>query len=351
MQLRPIILFLLLLATLHAISQRPLLREFRSQKIEEKAAPSEPDYSNLYFWAAHPLKKDMADSIPSFLKSEKRDSAVDVFYIHPTTFTKDLTAGWNANLNNKELNDQTDIRPILFQASIFNGSCKVYAPRYRQANLKAFFMTRSPQSQDAFDMAYSDVKTAFEYYLAHYNHDRPIVIAAHSQGSLHAIRLLKEFFDNKPLRKQLVCAYVVGWQIKKDDLIAIPIGNAPAQTGCIVGWRSYRNGKSDKMIQNENENSLCVNPVTWTTTGEASDIAFHKGMVMKDFNVLYPKSLTAVVDIKSNTLWVDLPDKLDESRGNLNNYHIVDFNLFYMDVRENVKVRINAYLKNNPSHD
>ena len=78
MQLRPIILFLLLLATLHAISQRPLLREFRSQKIEEKAAPSEPDYSNLYFWAAHPLKKDMADSIPSFLKSEKSFPALRI---------------------------------------------------------------------------------------------------------------------------------------------------------------------------------------------------------------------------------------------------------------------------------
>ncbi len=351
MRLRSIIMFIVLPVTLQLAAQRPRIRDQIQQNGNEKSVSPNPDYSDLYFWAAHPLKKDPADSIPSFLKSEKKDSAVDVFYIHPTTFTKDLTAGWNANLNNKELNDQTDTRPILFQASIFNGSCKVYAPRYRQAHLKAFFMTRSPQSQDAFDIAYSDVKAAFEYYLAHYNHDRPIVIAAHSQGSLHAIRLLKEFFDNKPLQKQLVCAYVVGWQIKKDDFNAIPLGTTPTQTGCVVGWRSYRNGKSDKMIQNENENSLCVNPVTWTTSGEASAIAFHKGMVMKNFNVLYPKSLTAVVDIKSNTLWVDLPDKLDESKGNLNNYHVVDFNLFYMDVRENVKVRINAYLKNNPAHD
>lgn len=348
---KQIFIVLLLLAVQNADGQRPRLREVRQHKAGEEKTTSEPDYSNLYFWAAHPLKKDPADSIPAFLKNEKRDSAADVFYIHPTTFTKDLTAGWNADLNNKVLNDQTDSRPVLFQASIFNGSCKVYAPRYRQAHLKAFFMTRSPQSKDAFDMAYSDVKTAFEYYLSHHNQGRPIVIASHSQGSLHAIRLLKEFFDNKPLQKKLVCAYVVGWPIKKGDFNAIPLGTTATQTGCVVGWRTYRNGKSDKTVENENGNSLCVNPVTWTALGETSDKTMHKGMILKDFNVLYPRAVAAEVDTKSNILWADLPDQMDESKGKLNNYHFVDFNLFYMDVRENVKARINTYLKNNRAHD
>jgi hypothetical protein len=45
------------------------------------------------------------------------------------------------------------------------------------------------------------VKTAFLYYLQHYNNGRPIIIASHSQGATHGKRLLKEFFDGKELQK------------------------------------------------------------------------------------------------------------------------------------------------------
>ena len=320
-----------------------LRKEF--QESSTTSSPHQkPDYSNLYYWAAHPLKKDMADSIPEFLKDEKRDSSVDVFFLHPTTFTKDLMGDWNADVNNDKLNQETDVRPILFQASIFNGSCKVYAPRYRQANLKAFFIKDNPKSKEALDLAYEDVKTAFEYYLSHYNHGRPIIIASHSQGSKHAIRLLKELFDGKPLQKQLVCAYVVGWNVNKDDFTSIPFGNSPTQTGCVLSWRSYKKGATDKMTTDDGSNILCVNPITWKTDNTPSQLDMHKGMVGKNFNELFPSSIIAEVENTQHILWVDLPDKLDDSKGFLKNYHVVDYNLFYMDVRENVKQRIAAYL-------
>src|SRR5215831_11841941 len=51
---------------------------------------SAPNYSNLYYWAAHPAKWDFSDSTPSFLKGEARDSSVDVFFLHPTTYTRDF---------------------------------------------------------------------------------------------------------------------------------------------------------------------------------------------------------------------------------------------------------------------
>ena len=67
------------------------------------------------------------------------------------------------------------------------------------------------------DVDAEDVKNAFEYYLKNENKGRPIIIASHSQGTTHAIRLLKEFFDGKDLSKQLVCAYLVGMGVKKDS--------------------------------------------------------------------------------------------------------------------------------------
>ena len=322
------------------------LRNSFQQQSSSTFSKQKPEYDKLYYWAAHPFKKDMADSIPEFLKNEKRDTLVDVFFLHPTTYTKDLMGEWNADVNDEKLNEQTNLRPILYQASIFNGSCKVYAPRYRQANLRSFFLRDNPKSTEALDLAYQDIKTAFEYYLSNYNKGRPIIIASHSQGSKHAIRLLKEFFDGKPLQKQLICAYVVGWNVNKDDFTSIPFGNNPSQTGCVVSWRSYKNGAEDNMAKDSGDNILCVNPITWKSDNTPSTIDMHKGMIGKDFNVLYPKSVVAEVEEKQHILWVDLPEKLDESKGFLKNYHIVDYNLFYMDVRENVRQRVAAFFAN-----
>ena len=133
-----------------------------------------PDYADLYYWAAHPDKKDPADSIPEPLKSKAvTDSTVDVFFIHPTTYTdNDLPYGYSAPINNNELNAKTDYSTILFQASAFNQAGKVFAPRYRQANLQAYFPKNAADSVSAiaaFELAYQDIKAAFVYYLNHYN--------------------------------------------------------------------------------------------------------------------------------------------------------------------------------------
>ena len=260
----PILVFIVHLAFGQALIEK--FRERRGQYTGAAVVPPPPDYSNLNYWAAHPRKRDYSDSIPSFLKNEIRDTSVDVFFLHPTTYTSNFqNANMNADVNDSILNHQTDIRTILYQATVFNGSCRVFAPRYRQAHLKAYFQFSSDQSKKAFDLAYEDLKTAFQYYLDHWNQGRPIVIAAHSQGSMHAVRLLQEFFDGKPLQKLLVCAYVVGWQIKKDDFKNLKFGSSPSQTGCLLGWRSYKKGVEDFLIRRENGNSLCVNPVSWTT--------------------------------------------------------------------------------------
>lgn len=302
---------------------------------QKQSAQTTPDYSNFYYWSAHPYKHDTSDSIPSFLKNEVLDSSVDVFFLHPTTYIKGLAfTSWNADVNDDALNDETDKRPVLYQASVFNGSCRVFAPRYRQAHLKAFFVRNSKRALEAFDTAYADLKRAFEYYLAHYNNHHPIIIASHSQGTLHAIRLIKEFFDGKPLQQQLVCAYLIGYHIGEDEFTALPVCNSPTQTGCFVGWRSYKNGSSDMTIEKENSNSVCVNPLTWTTSTEEASKALHKGMIGRNFNELIEHVVSAQVAPEEKILWVDFPAKLDVTKGLISNYHIMDYNLFYMNIRK-----------------
>lgn len=305
----------------------------------------EPDYSQLHDWAAHPRKKDMADSVAAFFAHEQRDSTVDVFFMHPTSFTHNLaTAPWNASLDDEKLNQATDMGSMLNQASIFNAHARVYAPRYRQAHLKAFFMQKNANRQPAFDLAYNDLKKAFLHYMQYENNGRPIVIAAHSQGSMHAIRLLQELFDGKPLQEQLVCAYLVGWPVRLDDFKHIPLGIAPEQTGCFVSWRTYAYGHIDRRAHIVRGKVACVNPVTWSNGTAQSDPTQHKGAVHKNLQSLMQGLLAASVQEKEDILWVKIDEKKMEKKTRMKNYHVADLNLFYADVRENVNLRIRKFL-------
>lgn len=304
-----------------------------------------PDYSKLYFWAASPYKTDTSDSIPAFLKNEVRTQRADVFFIHPTSFFGDEnTAAWNADLNDVVVNNETDYRSILYQTTVFNGSCRVFAPRYRQANMKTFYVFGTPVATQTFDFAYADIRNAFRWYLEH-EKGRPIIIASHSQGSLHAIRLLQEFFDGKPLQKQLVCAYVIGYPIEKKAFKTIHVGEKSDQTGCFVGWRTYAKGELPKLIAAENGNSVCVNPLTWTTSEQWASPELHQG-IMFGFDTVVPHTVGAGIEPSSKILWINTDVVLDDEKKPIKNYHVYDYNLFWMNIRQNVKDRIDAFLKN-----
>jgi len=48
-----------------------------------------------------------------------------------------------------------------------------------------------------------------------------------------------------------------------------------------------------------------------------------------------------------NILWVERPagiEQKSEVASRLGNFHIVDYNLFWMDIRENIKQRIDSYM-------
>jgi hypothetical protein len=300
-----------------------------------------PDYSNLDYWAAHPGKKDPSDSIPKVLQIMKRYSIVDVFFIHPTTYTNSRI-GWNADVNDPYLNTKTDYSSILYQASVFNQHCRVFAPRYRQAHLSAFF-TSNEETRAAFDTAYYDLKRAFQFYLEHENKGRAIIIAGHSQGAMMSERLLKEFFDGKPLRQKLVVAYIVGWPIPQTSFESLKPCIDSLQTNCFCGWRTFRKGYAPGYIERETSTSYVTNPLSWTTTTEYISSAYNKGGVLRDFSKIV--SYTTDAQIHNGVLWVNKPKFPGAIFYRSKNYHVGDINLFYMNIRENIEQRIAAYFK------
>jgi len=302
-----------------------------------------PDYSDLNYWAAHPWKWDPSDSIPSALKNQTvKDTSVDAFFIYPTTLVDNKDERWNAPIDDSAINIKTDYSSILYQASVLNEKCRVFSPRYRQANLKAFYTNDKLKAAASFDTAYADVKKSFQFYLQHWNNGRPIIIISHSQGTVHAAKLLKEFFEGKDLQNQLVCAYIIGMPIAENYFSRIPACKDSLSTGCIVSWRTFKKGYVDTVyVTKETFKSIVTNPLTWHTDTIYAPITLNTGAVLKNFNKVKKAEVDA--QVHQNILWTSKPKFFGNIFLKGGNYHIGDINLFYNNIRQNIKTRIHMY--------
>lgn len=314
---------------------------------EAQPPPPAPDYSQSRYWAALPDQQDPADRVPSeTLKEEQQTAEVDVFFLHPTTYTgsKKGEDNWNGPVDNESLNKKTDESTILHQASIFNGSGRVYAPRYRQAHLNAYFTKDQASAKAAFALAYQDAKAAFEYYLKHYNQGRPIIIASHSQGTTHGMELVREYFDEQDLQEKLVVAYLVGIPVPRDYFKNIRPCQRPEDLQCICSWRSWRRGYTPPRFDQE-QGIIVTNPLIWTTDDNYADAQLNEGTVLRRFGKV--KKGIADAQIHKSILWVNKPKFFGSIFLKAKNYHVGDFNLFYMNVRNNARRRVEAFLNRN----
>ncbi|MEO5905256.1 MAG: DUF3089 domain-containing protein [Saprospiraceae bacterium] len=305
-----------------------------------------PDYAQAKYWAALPTIKDSADAVPlAEWNDEQASSPADVFFIHPTTYTgKSGQDQWNADVNDEKVNHRTDKYPIRYQASIFNGAGKVYAPRYRQAHLNCFYtMDKKEGALKALDLAYEDVSNAFQYYLEHYNNGRPFIIASHSQGTYHASRLIKEKIEGTGLQERMVVAYLPGLPVPSDYFKSLKPCLDEDDTGCFCSWRTVREGALPSKMHFPEKNIVVTNPVTWKTIEEPVTKEKQMGAVLRDFNTVIPQLVSA--QVYEDFLWVSKPRFPGSFLLMTKNYHIADYNFFYADIRHNAQVRIQAYME------
>ncbi len=307
--------------------------------------PPMPDYSKLDNWAAHPGKADAADRTPCPEADDWQKTAqADVFFLYPTSYygrgTRSKT--WNAAVDDPKVNTRTDSASILYQATIFNSAGRVFAPRYRQAHLQAFFTKDKESAEKALIVAYSDVLSAFDYYLKHWNNGRPFVVVGHSQGSVHAMNLVRERIEGTPLQAKLIAAYLVGWPVKRDFFRVVKPCETPTETGCFCTWRTFeRRFGLRKAFENE---VVCTNPLTWNThEGEYAPKSENKGAILRSFCVTYPGISDA--EVHKGILLCSKPKFPGSFLFLRKNYHVGDLNLYYYDVRLNVQARVKTFLK------
>ncbi|WP_066803420.1 DUF3089 domain-containing protein [Sphingomonas asaccharolytica] len=246
------------------------------------AASNIPDYASPAAWLCRPgqsgdacarsnqdaviLRADGSTLVERFRANGK--APIDCFYVYPT-ISRDT--GGNASIKV----EQEEIAVINQQFARFGAVCRRFAPLYRQVTLSALHATLrgTPIPSDR-QMAYNDIKHAWDYYLAHDNHGRGVVLIGHSQGSGILAQLVKNEIDGKPIQRQIVSVILAGYRLQvpvgKDvggDFKAIPLCRAVGQTGCAINFASFRadspppaDGKLFGASAGPGLEAACVNP-------------------------------------------------------------------------------------------
>jgi hypothetical protein len=321
--------------------------------------PAGASYRDADMWIARPDIPDNPASWTPAGYSATRDPKVSVFFIHPTSFME--RSAWNAPIDDRESQDRAR-RFVRGEASVFNGIGAIWAPKYRQATFGAF-LTSEPDARRALDFAYSDVLAAYEEFLREAPPDRPIILAAHSQGSAHLLRLLAERIRGAPEARRIVAAYVVGWPVSETadmPALALPACQRPDQAGCILSWQSFAEPADPSQVTDLYDASrgpagpragsamLCVNPLTGRRGGAASMNA-DLGTLVPDEDpgggTLRARAVSARCDLRGFLLIgtvASLPAMGNEVLPG-NNYHVYDYALFWANIRADAARRLAAW--------
>ena len=312
----------------------------------EKYVPSKsPNYSNPESWAVKP------DKYPEPLKKiigESKNKNCDVFFIYPTMFLDRKDFRWNADIDDRLLNNNIINKPIKYQASAFGKVGNIYVPFYRQSHYKVYVDPFSKYEEKSRSIAYSDIKRAFKFYLDNYNNGKPIIIASHSQGSILSAMLLKEFFDGKPLQKKLIIAYLPGTKILDDYFKKIKKLQNRDEIGGYVSWNTYRKGSYPKKYEEWFKGGSTSNPITWDNEVK-TEYEQHKGLLYTDDKV-YPNSVKII--LKDGLIWSYLP-RIPKRLFLIikKNYHAADINLFWKDIEINAVNRLKNWKRYYLSED
>lgn len=314
---------------------------YKTQNFSQDNKPKKPDYSLESSWAV--LPSNYTANFQKYASTQLDTLKADVFFVYPTLNTSKKDIRWNVPIDDKEQVEKVLNSSVLYQASAFATSGKMYVPFYRQAHYRSFRNDYRSEGKKALNLAYQDVKNAFEMYLKRYNHNRPIIIASHSQGTTHVIRLLKDFFDDKPLQKQLIAAFIPGMRVPLNEFKTIKSMIHPNQTGGFVSWNTFKKGK---FPENKNwyKGGVTTNPITFDTS-VTTTLQQHKGFLYSN-GKMYANSLK--IEITDGLVWSSNPKfPLRFFMSFVKNYHAGDINLFWQNIKENSELRVNSWLKNN----
>jgi len=315
--------------------------------------PAAPDYARKDAWWLLP-------SGPA--QPTAADPKADVFFIAPTVF--DGGREWNAPIG--DARGERVFRQVMAPnyAGPFLEVGRVFAPQYRQASLYSQ-LTLQEDARAARAFAYGDIDRAFRFYLARFNHGRPIVIVAVEQGGVLAERLLAEAAADPAVKSRLAAVYLIETWAPADDT-PIPPCRTRLEAGCLAAWKSMREGQAQRarilldralvwgptgeLINLDDRPALCFNPLLGGTTEAAAPARLNlgaanatglewgarPGFLARQVSARCQDGVLFVSDPKSKSL---------TRQGSWTERHLAPgFNLFYADLEADAKGRVATWV-------
>jgi DUF3089 family protein len=291
---------------------------------------------------------------------------IDCFYVYPTVSQQTTP---NANLTI----DPAERSVAIAQASRFSQVCRVFAPMYRQITIAGLNSTNATPGK----IAFQDVLSAWNDYLARYNDGRGVVLIGHSQGSFHLRQLISKYIDaNASVRGRIVSAILLGGNVivpsGKDvggDFAHLGACHSASQVGCVIAFSTFDHTPPANSLfgraRKPGEQVLCTNPAALAGGSGALEPNFptHLSGLFGVGNlagaatpwVSYPELFSARCENVGGASWLNVSDirkpgdirpELHDSLGPTWGLHLYDGNIALDNLTDIVRSEAAAYHPN-----
>ena len=299
------------------------------------------DYSDRANWLAIPMVS----------------KEVDTFYIYPTSFN-DASEGAPVICSiDSEMLHEGAKGCYESQATAYEASTNVFAPYYRQVNMMAVTSISAEERVALLEKEpKADLFAALDFYFEHLNGGRPFILAGHSQGSQMMTYVLTEYMEQHPdYYERMVAAYALGYSITKqllDDHPNLKFAEGADDTGVIISWNTEGEGNADAANFVVEEGAIAINPLNWKRDDTYAGREECRGARIQNAETgkfeLTPEAADAQLNVGRGVVvtHTDVLAPMDESMGfGPESYHGGDYTLWYTNIRDNVKTRVDAWLK------
>ena len=306
-----------------------------------------PDYSKKEYWLTRP---------------ENPTKPVDLIYLYPSS-CNDLRADTICEIDNRSMIMGAK-RNFSQQAAAFAPTANIFAPYWRQVNA----MKLSDMSYEEVDRAEwaeprTDVYAALDYYFEHLNNGRPYFIAGHSQGSRLSYMVLSEYMKEHPdYYSRMIAAYCIGDSLTKQYLeenLHVKAAQRADDLGVVISWNTEgpENKGKDSLVVSPG--AIAINPLNWRTDDTPASANQNLGSFLPHLMlhglVKLHTNADAVLDLERGTVIVTEPklqkfvitaipgfQTLEPVFGPAS-FHDCDYSFFFLNIRENARVRAQAW--------